>query len=239
MPVAAAARRADRLEALVAEIRGVGGRAVAMACDVTRQEDTVRLVDRTIAEFGSIYAVFANAGYGLERPAAEASDAEWRAIFETNFYGTLNTIRPALPHMLRARSGHVLICSSCVAKMAIPWFGAYSATKAAQDHVARAMGIELRGTGVHVSGVYPIGTTTEFRDASRAASGGYEGPVHTPERFMQKPERVADAIVRCLKRPRPEVWTSPMTRFAFAAGVAFPRLADWGLARMAVEKPSK
>lgn len=233
MPVAAAARRTDRLESLVAEIKALGGRAVAVACDVDKPADCAALAQRTIAEFGSIHAVFANAGYGLEKPIHETTDAEMRAIFETNFYGTLNTIRAALPTMLAARAGHVLICSSCLAKLAVPGFGAYSATKAAQDHIARAMRIELAGTGVHVSGVYPVGTTTEFREAAHRDGRGYAQAVHTPRGFMQTPQRVADAIVRCLRHPRPEVWTSTPARLTFALGVAFPRLADAVLRRLA------
>lgn len=238
MPVAAAARRADRLESLVAEIRASGGRAIAVTCDVARPEDCERLVERTEAEFGPLYGVFANAGYGLECPVADLRDTDLRAIFETNFFGTMNTIRPALPRLLRARAGHVLVCSSCLAKLAVPGMGAYSATKAAQDHVTRALRIELAGSGVRVSGVYPIGTTTEFRDALR--TGGSEAAaVHTPGAFVQPAERVADAIVRCLRRPRPEVWTSTAARLAFAAGVAFPRLADWALGRMATRSPGQ
>jgi short-subunit dehydrogenase len=232
MPVAAGARRADRLEALVAEITAAGGRAIAVPCDVDRPEHCARLIDQTVTEFGSVYCVFANAGYGLERAVARTTDAQMRAIFETNFFGTLNTIRPALPRMLEARAGHILVCSSCLAKLAVPQFGAYCATKAAQDHIARALRIELHGSGVFVSGVYPIGTTTEFRDVAREA-GGYGKGVHTPKAFVQPPERVANAIVRCLRRPRPEVWTSAAARLAFAVGVALPRTADWALRRMA------
>lgn len=232
MPVAVAARRQDRLDALVGEIAAGGGRVIAVACDVDHPGECESLIERTRAAFGSVYAVFANAGYGLQRPIAAVTDAEMRAIFETNFFGTLNVIRPALPMMLAAGAGHVLICSSCLAKLAVPGYGAYSATKAAQDHVARALRLELRGTGVHVSGVYPVGTRTEFREAAHRR-GGYGPAVRTPGRFMQTPERVADAVVRCLRRPRPEVWTSVPARLAFALGVAFPGLADAVLARMA------
>ncbi|MFM9996586.1 MAG: SDR family NAD(P)-dependent oxidoreductase [Phycisphaerales bacterium] len=239
MPVAAAARRTDRLDSLVAEINSHGGRAVAVPCDVDNPGDSATLVRRTIDEFGSIHAVFANAGYGLEKPIHETTDSEMRSIFETNFFGTLNTVRAALPAMLTAHAGHVLICSSCLAKLGVPGFGAYSATKAAQDHIARAMRIELTGTGVHVSGVYPVGTTTEFREAARREGRGYGWAVHTPGGFMQSPGRVADAIVRCLRRPRPEVWTSTSARLLFALGVACPGLADAVLRRMAGTKNAR
>src|SRR5207237_1833907 len=68
MPVAVGARRADRLESLSAEIAAAGGRAIAVQMDVDKPEDCQRLIDRTIGAFGSIYAVFANAGFGLHKP---------------------------------------------------------------------------------------------------------------------------------------------------------------------------
>src|SRR5882724_761167 len=96
MPVALGARRVEKLESAVREITAAGGRAIAVPTDVDKPEDCRRLVDRTVAEFGSIYAVFANAGYGFEKAMADTTDAELRAIFETNFFGTMNTIRPAM-----------------------------------------------------------------------------------------------------------------------------------------------
>src|SRR5262249_55651912 len=96
MPVALAARREDRLSAAVEKIRATGGKAIAVRTDVDKPEDCRALVERTVSEFGSIYAIFANAGYGAFMPIATTPDEDLRAIFETNFWGTLNTIRPAL-----------------------------------------------------------------------------------------------------------------------------------------------
>ncbi len=231
MPVAVGARRLDRLESLVAEIKAAGGRAIALETDVDKPEDCRRLIDATAGAFGSIYAVFANAGYGLEKPIHETPDAELRAIFETNFWGTINTIRPALERMLPAHGGHILVCSSCLSKLGMPFHGHYSATKAAQDHIARAMRAELRGTGVHVSSVHPIGTSTELFDRSAERSGSVRA-IRTPMFMRQPPERVARAVVRCLRRPRGEVWTSIPMRLAFAAATAFPGMTDFALGRM-------
>ncbi len=235
MPVALAARRLDKLEAAVRTIRSEGGRAIAVECNVDRQEDCDALADRTVSEFGSIYAVFANAGYGMESGVIEASDDAVRAIFETNFYGTLRTIRPAIERMRPAGSGHVLICSSCVSKLGIPNLSAYSATKAAQDHIGRALRVELARTGIHVSTVHPIGTSTEFGDSMRTRGGSDSRPEdlfkRTPKFFMQSPDVVARAVVRSLRRPRGEVWTSLPTRLLAGFFVAFPGAADMVLRR--------
>ncbi len=233
MPVAVAARRIDKLESLVADITRSGGRAIAVPCDVDRPDDCTRLIDRTVESFGSIYAVFANAGFGLHKPVHETSDAEFRAIFETNFFGTLNTIRPAAARMLAAHQGHILICSSCLAKVGTPSHGAYSATKAAQDHIARAMRCELLGTGVAVSSVHPIGTRTEFFEQAEKNSGAAHDAMPTPPDFlMQPPSRVASAIVKRLKSGRGgEIWTSSLARLAFAMADVFPRFTDRAMTR--------
>lgn len=231
MPVALAARREDRLHEAAAKITAAGGRAIVVRADVSRPEDCRELVERTVGEFGSIYAVFANAGYSQDTPIASTPDPVIREMFETNFYGTLHTIRPALEHMQRTGRGHILVCSSCLSKMALPYGAIYSATKAAQDHISRSLRIELRGTGIYVSSVHPIGTRTELFEVSRKLSPGAPSKIErTPRSLMQPPERVASAVVRCLRRPRGEVWTSLPARLMFALGVAAPGLADRVLA---------
>jgi NAD(P)-dependent dehydrogenase (short-subunit alcohol dehydrogenase family) len=231
MPVALGARREGRLEEAVAKIRAAGGRAIAVRLDVDKAEDCRGLVERTVAEFGSIYSVFANAGYGAHTPIADTPEGDLRAIFETNLWGTLNTIRPALEEMRRKPAGpdrgHILICSSCLSKFALPYSAAYSATKAAQDHFGRSLRVELEPTGIHVSTVHPVGTRTELFDTAEKRSRVRRSVQHGPRLLMQPPERVANAVVACLRRPRGEVWTSLLTRWGFAAAVVAPGIRDW------------
>lgn len=225
MPVALAARREDRLREIVDLIRARGGKAIAVACDVDRPEDSRRLVDRAAAEFGGLYAVFANAGYGFESPVLEMTPERIEAIFRTNFYGSMHLVWAAAPRMLEARSGHILFCSSCLSKLAVPMYAAYSSTKAAQDHFGRALRLELAGTGVHCSTVHPIQTSTEFSERTTAESKG-KAVMTGSGSSTQSPETVARAIVRCLRSPKGEVWTSRGTRLAFALATAWPSLAD-------------
>lgn len=226
MPVLVAARREDRLKDVVEQIRSAGGRAEWITVDVADPESNERMIERAIDAFGSLYAVFANAGFGVERAMHEMTDEELRQIFEVNFFGSMHTIRPALPHLLQRREGHVLLCSSCVAKFALPYYGAYSATKAAQNHIGRAMRLELEPLGVHVSTVHPVGTKTEFFDVTKQRSEVARLVEHSSERFMQTPDRVAKAVMKCLRKPRPEVWTSRFVQYGMAMSMAMPRVAD-------------
>ncbi|MBX3358151.1 MAG: SDR family NAD(P)-dependent oxidoreductase [Phycisphaeraceae bacterium] len=244
MPVALSARREDKLREVVDRITSAGGKAICVPGDVTDPDDCRRLIDECVARFGSIYAVYANAGYGLERPVLEMTDAEIRAMFETNFFGSLNVIRPAVARMLaspeppggRGPRGHVLLCSSCVAKMPLPYYAVYSATKAAQNHIGRSMNLELRPRGIQVSTVHPVGTRTEFFDQVKTRSGSAKLVEHSPDIFMQSPDRVARATLRCLRRPRAEVWTSTAIRLGMAVCTAFPGIEDAVLRRMVTKR---
>lgn len=242
MPVALGARRADKLQNVVDRITASGGRAIAVTMDVRSDQDNQRLIDRCVQNFGSIYAVYANAGYGEEAAVHEMSDHQVREMFETNFFGTLSTVRAALPRLMSNAPGatgvrgHVLICSSCLGKLPVPYYGVYSATKAAQNHIGRAMNLELRGQGVRVSTVHPIGTRTEFFGVMQERSGDKPlRSLHTPESMMQPAELVARKTVECLHRPRAEVWTGPkglLIRAAMAAAMVMPGVMDRVLAGM-------
>lgn len=238
MPVALGARRADKLEQVVQRITGAGGRAIGVSMDVTSPEDCKRLVDDCVKAFGSIYAVYANAGYGVEAGIADMTDADVRAIFETNVFGSLNIIRPALEYM-RANPaphrGHVLWCSSCLAKLSVPFYGAYGATKAAQNHMSRAMNLELMDEGIRSTSIHPLGTRTEFFDQVRSRGQGKKIIDYTPDAAMQTPELVAEKTLAALRRPRSEVWTGfkgAGTRLGMAISMALPGVADWSLANL-------
>jgi len=231
MPVALMARRADKLETAAQRVRDAGAQALTIVGSVDSDDDCARAIDEAERALGPMYAVLANAGYGQEAACVEMDEDAIRAMFETNFYGSLRLARPMIERFKDRGAGHAIMVSSCLSKLGLPYYGCYCATKAAQDHFCRAMRHELAGTGVRVSSVHPIGTRTEFFDAAADRSGGTLELTGSGDRFMQPASKVADAIVRCLRRPKGEVWTSTITRLGFAASVAAPGLTDWALAR--------
>ncbi|MBS0189625.1 MAG: SDR family oxidoreductase [Phycisphaerales bacterium] len=231
MRVVCAARRADRLEQVVQEIRTGGGQAESLVMDVALPGENARLISFCLERFGSLFSVFSNAGYGIERSVLDYSQAELTAIFQTNFWSSLELMRLAARHMLEANPppvrGHVLACSSCVSKIGLPNFAAYSGTKALQDHFGRAMRAELSSRGVLVSTVHPIGTRTEFFDTASSLSGAERTSIQTPDRLKQHPDVVARAIVGRLRRSvGGEVWTSLPIRLALAGAIIAPGLID-------------
>lgn len=236
MNVVLAARRQDRLRDAVEQIRASGGRAESITMDVTGAGENQRLIDFSREKFGTLFAVFSNAGYGIERQVLQYSDAELEQIFRTNFWSSLELMKLSAAHMLAHNpgpvKGHVLACSSCVSKIGLPNFAAYSGTKSLQDHFGRAMRAELDGQGICVSTVHPIGTRTEFFENVSTLSRSERTSIQTPDRLKQSPDVVANAIVKRLRKAHGgEVWTSFPVRFALAASTLFPGLTDAMLRR--------
>jgi short-subunit dehydrogenase len=238
MDLVLAARRADRLTAVAQSIRAMGRRVETVEIDVAAPNASNALLDAAERAFGRFDVVFANAGYGMERAHHDTPEADLRHMFEVNFFASTDLITQAARRLIAAdRKGHLLMCSSCLAKFTLPYYGAYAATKAAQGMMCRAMRFELEPHGIEVSSVHPVTTVTEFFEQSAARSGlqstGSKVPDHAPKFFVQPPERVAKAIVRCLKRPRSEVWTSLAVRLAAGLITAFPGMFDGACRREA------
>ncbi|MGI9014660.1 MAG: SDR family NAD(P)-dependent oxidoreductase [Phycisphaerales bacterium] len=245
MDVVLNARREDRLEQVANDVRTLGRRVEIVCGDVTDPGINAAMLEAARSRLGRLDAVFANAGYGLEGATDTLPADDLRGIFEVNFFAALDLIQQAAAIMKTQRSGHLIMCSSCVAKFAIPYYGVYSATKAAQNHVARSLRLELEPEGIFVSSVLPITTTTEFfevaeRLSSQPASSDVT-PDHAPEMFVQSPDRVARAIVKCMQRkhPQPEVWTSHIVRIASGLFTVFPRLQDFAMRKEARKRRAR
>ncbi len=230
--LALAARRADRLDALNAEL---GGGHLVVPTDVSNPDDCGKLIAAAAERFGRIDTLICNAGYGLAKAIGDTDGGAMRAIFATNVFGTTDCIHAALPVMLRQAPrdgwrGQVVIVSSAAARRGLPHFGAYSATKAAQLSIAEAMRVELKSERIAVTSVHPIGTDSDFFRSAETVSGR-KIPDQSAIEVHQSPDTVAKAIVRGIRRPRPEVWPFPLTRYALGFAVIAPRLVDWVLGR--------
>ena len=232
MNIALMARREDRLRALADELPQT--QTLVHAGSVDDADASTAFIERTEAEIGPVYAVFANAGYGVEADTLEMPTTDLRRMFEVNFFGSLSVVNAALPSMIERGEGHALLCSSCLSKIALPRYAAYCATKAAQDHFGRAMRTELAPRGVAISTVHPVGTRTDFFDTAAALSGDELRLVDRARTAtLQSPDRVARAIVKRLRTGRGgEVWTASLTRTLLAASVALPGVTDRALSWM-------
>jgi short-subunit dehydrogenase len=222
MRVVLGARRVERLAAVADGIRRMGGTARAVETDVTRPDQVGRLVEETVTAFGRVDILVNNAGLGYFGPVESTPVDEARYLFEVNVLGTLHGIQAVVPIMRRQKSGHIINVASIVGKRATPGNGLYSATKFAQVALSESLRLELRSAAIRVSVICPVSTLTEFFEVASARS---------PMKFTAagptfSPDQVAAAIVRCVRRPRPEVMIYRPARFLVVLNALAPRLVD-------------
>jgi len=216
------ARREDRLVAAVERIRAAGGRAEAVTMDVTSEADIQRLVDRAEMSFGALDIMICNAGFGFYGTVEQTPPEIMRRMMDVNFFGTFYGARAALPIFRSRGRGHLLIVSSIVGRRGIPLMSGYTATKAAQAGFAESLRSEFATSNIHVSLVVPVSTETEFKSAMRR-DYGYSVEGLGPR---QPVERVAQAILDCLHRPRPEVYPHAKSRALAVLSIVAPGFAD-------------
>jgi NADP-dependent 3-hydroxy acid dehydrogenase YdfG len=157
--VALAARSRDRLDLLAEELGGPG-RAIAVACDVCEWDQQQQMAETTLAAFGQIDAVFANAGFGGPRGFLEDTPEHWREMVLTNVYGAALTLRATIPALTESR-GHLLLTSSVAGRRVLPG-SMYSCTKHAVTAMGEAARQDLHGTGIRVTLIEPGMTDTPF-----------------------------------------------------------------------------
>lgn len=236
--VVLAARRLDRLEALAEELRNAGGEALAVETDVAHLYDLQNLVQETLREFGEINVLFNNAGIGcidwLERlDLVDDIDAQ----IQINLTAVIQLTRLVLPHMLARRSGHLINMSSVAGLLPVPTYSVYSASKFGLRGFTEALRRELKPSGIHVSGLYPGGVNTAFREKSGRAP---RSRLRTPDFLRLSAEDVAEAVWSLIRRPRRALVMPWPMRVAAAINGLFPglveRVIEVGFARKARER---
>ena len=162
--VVAGARRKDRLDGLVEAVTRDGGKAIAVECDVTDEEQAHHLVRRAVEEFGRIDILVNNAGVMLLSKVEKGRSDEWRQMFDVNVLGLLYATDAAVEAMKRQGSGHIVNVSSVAGRKTRPTGGVYSGTKFAVNAISEALRQELLEDGIRITIVEPGAVATELTD---------------------------------------------------------------------------
>jgi NAD(P)-dependent dehydrogenase (short-subunit alcohol dehydrogenase family) len=150
------ARSAGEIEAVAAEIRGAGGRAAAVAADVSREDDCARIVHAAKEQFGRIDILVNNAGiFGPVKPVEEITPAEWDEALAINLRSAFLLARLVLPEMYARGSGNILNIASLAAKAAFAWEAPYATSKAGLMGLTRCLAAEGARKGVRVNALCP------------------------------------------------------------------------------------
>ncbi|MDB5298952.1 MAG: putative short-chain dehydrogenase/reductase precursor [Phycisphaerales bacterium] len=156
------ARRVDRLQALADELTGKGGRALAVATDVTHYDQVKKLVDAAVQTYGRIDVMINNAGLMAQSLLERLRVDEWDRMIDVNIKGVLYGIAAALPHMKQQKSGHFINVSSVAGHKVHPGTAVYSATKFAVRALSEGLRQEVKPYNIRTTVISPGAVATEL-----------------------------------------------------------------------------
>jgi NADP-dependent 3-hydroxy acid dehydrogenase YdfG len=158
------ARRTDRIEKLAYEIQESGGKALAIATDVTQRDQVKKLVDAAVEKFGRVDVILNNAGIMPLSPMDRLNVDEWDRMVDVNIKGVLNGIAAVLPHMKSQKSGHIINTSSVAGHKIFSGSAVYSATKFAVRALSEGLRMEVKPYNIRTTIVSPGAVKTELLD---------------------------------------------------------------------------
>lgn len=148
----------------------LGGRARGALCDVSDAAAVQALADEVAARESHVHLLVNNAGVSVHGRFDEVAPEDFEWLFGVNFRGVVNGCRSFLPHLRREREAHVVNVCSSFAWLGVPGKSAYAASKAAVRALSESLRLELRGTGVGVTLLFPGPVDTGIVRAGRATS---------------------------------------------------------------------
>jgi NAD(P)-dependent dehydrogenase (short-subunit alcohol dehydrogenase family) len=197
------ARRPESVQDLVDAHPGT---AVSAALDVTDRSQIAAAVDRADAAFGGVDVLVNNAGYGYLSAVEEGDDAEVRALFDTNFFGAVDTIKAVLPQMRARGGGHIVNVSSMTGIVTNPPNTYYSCTKHAVEALTEGLAKEVAPLGIKVSAIEPGAFQTDYITRSMHRAESIEDYAEVSERkevilafgehLPGDPAKLATAVLR-------------------------------------------
>ena len=201
--VALVARRADRLDDLAAEIKADGGQALARAADVTDEDDATRAVEDAVGHFGGLDLLVNAAGMTQVGTVENANLADWRYVFELNFWAGLYTARAAIPALKAKGGGDIVNVSSTAGRRPVgATFGPYAASKFALTAFNESLRAEVTLAGIRVCIIEPGATATEIHEHIKDEKVREFTRNHVEKDGAMQPEDVAAAIVFVVGLPR-------------------------------------
>ena len=202
--VAVTARNVDAIADFVDQF---GDRALALPLDVTDRDQITAVVGEVEKAFGGIDVLVNNAGYGYMAAVEEGEDAEVRKLFDTNYFGVVDTLKAVLPGMRARRSGHVINISSMTGLVANPPNAYYSSTKFALEALTEALAKEVGPLGIKVTAIEPGAFRTDWAARSMQESStpisDYDDNVGARKTLIKQfadhlpgdPRKVAEAVL--------------------------------------------
>ncbi len=221
-----------------------GERVVTVTADAAQEGELTRAIGQILKESETLDLLVYSAGFSMAAPLECAKSGDYRYLFEVNYFGAIEALKAAAPH-LKKRGGRAILVGSLAGDVPIPFDGFYSASKAALSMLARETDLELKGSGVRVTAMLPGGTATDFTYSRRVykeeENAGYASSVKKASAALANMEQggmnaslVAEAIVKLAekKNPPPVAVAGGKNAFARTMSRLLPeRVTDWMVRR--------
>jgi NAD(P)-dependent dehydrogenase (short-subunit alcohol dehydrogenase family) len=217
--VFAAGRSPEKLAQLETLAREKNLPLESIALDVCSDDSVERAVSTVLEKAGDLDVLVNNAGVNYTAAVEDLSMQDWRAQFETNFFGVLRVTRAVLPHMRQRRRGRILMMSSLAGLVTPPTQGAYSSSKHALEGLSNALRMEIYSFGIDVVLIEPgyiiTGLQKAAADLSRpyVQKGGPYAPLYarffpsvneTRAKSRTTPEDCARVMLHAIETPKPK-----------------------------------
>ncbi len=159
------ARRVDRIQSLAGELTAAGGKAIAVAMDVTHVEQVKGLVEAAVKAYGRVDVMINNAGLMPQSPLDRLKIDDWDRMIDVNIKGVLYGIAAALPHMQRQKAGHIINVSSVAGHKVRAGGAVYAATKHAVLALSEGLRQEVKPYNIRTTVISPGAVATELPDS--------------------------------------------------------------------------
>jgi len=173
--VVIAARNADKSEAAVGELKGLGAEALAIAVDVAAEQSVNAMVQETVERCGRVDILVNYAGINIRKPAQELALDEWQQVLNTNLTSTFLCARAVHPHLKRAGGGKVINVGSMMSLFGASFAPAYGASKGGVVSLTKSLAIAWAPDNIQVNAVLPGWVDTALtRHAREQVAGLHE-----------------------------------------------------------------
>jgi NAD(P)-dependent dehydrogenase (short-subunit alcohol dehydrogenase family) len=190
-------RREKEGAKVVDEIKKLGGEAAFVRADVAKGGDVKKMVDFTVEKFGKLDVAFNNAGVEWKGPLDQATEAEYRRIFDINVWGVLNSMRHEIPVMLKNGGGAIVNTSSAAGHVGLPQVSVYIASKHAVEGLTKAVALEFAKQNIRINAIAPGVIATEMLDRFAGKEGEMRDSLAsiTPAGRIGESEEIAAAVL--------------------------------------------
>lgn len=196
--VVVSGRREAEGQAVVSEIKAAGGEATFVKADVAVEADVEALVAKTVATYGRLDVAFNNAGVELTGAIVDATEADYRRVFDINVWGVITSMKHEIPVMLKQGSGVIINTSSAAGHVGMAGASVYVASKHAVEGLTKAAALEYAKQGIRINAVAPAAIETDM--VTRFTGGGSEEALNYmhslhPVGRMGRSEEIANPVL--------------------------------------------